>query len=181
MWKTHGWPACAILVWLIITIPHYPNSLANPLGPYEKFRATDWWKWWKMIKKWKNLGTFTIFVFFDAAQNLSCAYRFFFKQFSLIFQGNRGTWIKTWRKWWKKMKNMIKNDLKKIFNWIYNPWLPKNLIYMNNCISWETWPMPESSGASRRIIRTTRVAKLDIGVNLTDRCGKPMVDQRVPS
>ena len=180
MWKTHGWPACAILVWLIITIQHYPHSLANPLGPFEKFRATDWWKWWKMIKNEKT-SRHSAFFFRCSPEFiicLSCFYHFF-------------RFPRKQRNMNKNLKKMIKNDkttitnyknmITKIFNWIYNPWLPKNLIYMNNCISWETWPMPESSGASRRIIRTTRVAKLDIGVNLTDRCGKPMVDQRVPS
>ena len=31
----------------------------------------------KNDKAWKDLETFTIFVFFDAAQNLSFVYRFF--------------------------------------------------------------------------------------------------------
>ena len=109
MWKTHGWPACAILVWLIITIPHYPHLLANPLGPYEKFRATDWWKWWKMIKNEKNSRHSPFLFFFRCSREFIICLSFF-NQFSCVFQGNRGTWINIIRKWWEMIKQRLNND-----------------------------------------------------------------------
>ena len=67
-------------------------------------------KWWKMIKKmiknWKKLETFTIFDFFRRGQNLSLFINFL--SIFIIFQGNRGKWIKTIKKWWKMIKKWKK-------------------------------------------------------------------------
>ena len=108
MWKTHGWPACAILVWLIITIPHYPHLLANPLGPYEKFRATDWWKWWNMIKNEKTRDIHHFWFLRCSPEVIICLSCFY--QFSFVFKGNRGKWLKIIRKWKKKTMKTWKNS-----------------------------------------------------------------------
>ena len=90
---------------------HFPRKQRKMNKNYQKMMKNDK----QLIKKWKKLETFTIFDCFRRSQNLSMFYHFF-----IIFQGNRGKWIKTIKKWWKTIKN--DNKMKKTRD-IHHFWL----------------------------------------------------------
>ena len=68
-------------------------------------------------------------------QNLSFFYRFFIICF-IIFQGNRGKWIKTIKKWWKVIKKNIKNEKTRDIHhfWLF-PKQPRIYHVFINCLS----------------------------------------------